>query len=351
MCCAAGRAPLLRALHHVLTSCRPGVHGRELLERHLASRRPAGPASSCRCRAGRRGSSSAGCPSSSAVRSAEPSPSRCPWPVNSPIDAGRIRTASGASAAGTGVRLPGPGWSSGPNRVSTGRFCRTGPAARTRRWLGFRNACLLRRRDRSDRAAAAADARGGRPRGHGDDERARAHGVARGSGGEGRGLRRLRRRCVARGRGGGAARGGHAPAHEAARTDRPAQARGGVGAERPDPPRGHSQPRGGRRGRRGEARGGAEHRLHHDAGRRRGGRGQPGCIARPGSLGSVGPRGAGPGGGRDRLVDRGGGPALRLLLRPGQFLRAGWRSCRGGQEAPLPDHRRRLRRIPVHPRR
>src|SRR5262245_7930775 len=39
-----------------------------------------------------------------ATRSAEPSPSRCPWPTNSSRSRGRILVASGASPAGTPVR-------------------------------------------------------------------------------------------------------------------------------------------------------------------------------------------------------------------------------------------------------
>src|SRR5438552_2572926 len=42
-----------------------------------------------------------------AVRSAEPSPSRCSCPTNSSIVRGRMRTASGCSAAGTVVRRGG----------------------------------------------------------------------------------------------------------------------------------------------------------------------------------------------------------------------------------------------------
>src|SRR5918999_2472988 len=47
-----------------------------------------------------------GRPSSIAVRSAEPRPSRWSCPTNSPSDAGRIRAARGRSAAGTAVLAP-----------------------------------------------------------------------------------------------------------------------------------------------------------------------------------------------------------------------------------------------------
>jgi len=46
-----------------------------------------------------------GSPSSMAVRSVEPSPSRCSWPTSSSSTRGRIRTARGASEAGTLVRV------------------------------------------------------------------------------------------------------------------------------------------------------------------------------------------------------------------------------------------------------
>ncbi len=69
---------------------------------------PGGPYSTIEC----------GSPASIAVRSAEPSASRCSWPTSSSSVAGRIRTASGASAAGTGVRLPAACASS----VSNSRF-------------------------------------------------------------------------------------------------------------------------------------------------------------------------------------------------------------------------------------
>ena len=57
-----------------------------------------------RSRAARRGPSSAARRSRSPSAGSSPRPSRCSWPTSSSSVRGRIRTASGASAAGTGVR-------------------------------------------------------------------------------------------------------------------------------------------------------------------------------------------------------------------------------------------------------
>ena len=86
------------------TSWRARVHRRELLERRAGvHRHQPGQRGLAGARGARRGPSSAGGPPRCALRSAEPSSSRCPWPTNSSSEAGRIRAASGWSVGGTRV--------------------------------------------------------------------------------------------------------------------------------------------------------------------------------------------------------------------------------------------------------
>src|SRR5687768_11893267 len=56
-----------------------------------------------------------------ATRSGEPSWRRCSWPTSSPTVCGRMRTASGASASGTAVRVRGGSPSSGAKSWSMER--------------------------------------------------------------------------------------------------------------------------------------------------------------------------------------------------------------------------------------
>ena len=98
---AAAAAALAGALHHLAHLLRARPRPRRAPRRRRRRTRPASaPASSCRCRAARRGSSSAARRTGSRSAARTRVPSRCVWPTNSSSVRGRMRAASGRSAAG-----------------------------------------------------------------------------------------------------------------------------------------------------------------------------------------------------------------------------------------------------------
>ena len=130
-----------------------------------------------------------GRPSSIAVRSAEPRPSRCSCPTNSPSDAGRIRAASGRSGAGTAGlpaglsprgRRAAPWADSGSARKPVSRLrcsARARPPRRSARCPRPRPARCRRARARSGGRRPPARTRRPRPRAAAPVRRARRAGL------------------------------------------------------------------------------------------------------------------------------------------------------------------------------